>query len=842
MAPSLSLKDRISSPLEAGTSIADGHYLPAYLTPALEYASKRLLRKGVSVTLLVVRRDYQLPTSPLTSPCSPAFPPPPASPALCSFAGPSTTSTPLRSPFGLKQFVRSYSSTNEAPIRERILFAPLDQFRNGCASPAVSEASVASGSTASTASSTSTAESTFSRRLRWPNSPIPMTPATPFSTVSSSALTSSTDTGSAVSGAVFPGHAGQFAIKLVHIGSTGAREERILAQTIEKAAKKFKLGAEWLSQPVLPAALDLPTDVVHRSMVQYETLFAGENLTLLSLDHLYTFRTALQSYARTRASPRLEDAVDELRRLFLANGRKKLLKSALLAAYRWLDPISDSALSDVCRMYGRAYGGLDLESGVENDVDSWPIQNKSVPTEPKDRTTSATPSPQYSEHDPLRQHPYKQTRFQPPPQPREQEQNSSIIMRNDTPVFERPHHTQTPPPEASLEDKEFLFDPRLDDYDFEDDDDDLRDVLPEDLVAELKELDEIERWYRQVQINVDSTCSTPIPIELPPPSPAAVVAVPPSRVDVLPPPPPPPPIMHIGLSTNTPAAVVVSDSEVEESDVEQTDNEGDNDDEDSDVIHSESEFEELEERRATPRLAAPPVVVVPPLPIAASAAGGGASNRPLIPMMNLRLQTTFEPKPKARRRSPTKNVDAHRRGMLVPTPPPLSPLSRNPLLTQNPLAQHPVTAVVQRFDDHEEEEDEEEEDLTARPKSAIVVSHPLAQYWPQNNTNNNSPVAQHSQFQWTTAAIAAATGLHSIDTIMTGGSANNTTDGSSRNSGSSSHYHHRIQTLRAEDRRVGPITPNGYDDISPITRGEWGFFMNGGEWGSGSRKAAVEMC
>ncbi len=23
--------------------------------------------------------------------------------------------------------------------------------------------------------------------------------------------------------------------------------------------------------------------------------------------------------------------------------------------------------------------------------------------------------------------------------------------------------------------------------------------------------------------------------------------------------------------------------------------------------------------------------------------------------------------------------------------------------------------------------------------------------------------------------------------------------------------------------RVGPMTPNGYDDISPITRGEWGF-------------------
>ncbi|KAM7204075.1 hypothetical protein V8F20_003773 [Naviculisporaceae sp. PSN 640] len=720
MAPSLSLKDRISSPLEAGTSIADGHYLPAYLTPALEYASKRLLRKGVSATLLVVRRDYQLPTSPLTSPCSPAFPPPPVSPALTSAVS-STTSTPLRSTFGLKQFVRSYSSTNEAPIRERILFAPLDQFRNGCASPAVSEASAASGSTASTAS---TAESTFSRRLRWPNSPIPMTPATPFSMVSSSALTTSTDTGSAVSGAVLPSHPGQFGIKLVHVGSAGARDERILAQTMEKAAKKFKLGPEWLPQPVLPSALDLPTDVVHRSMVQHETLFVGENLTLLSLDHLYTFRTALQSYARTQASPRLEDAVDELRRLFLANGRKKLLKSALLATYRWLDPVSDSALSDVCRMYSRAYGGLDLEAGVENDVDSWPIQKKAADELTKNTNSSTIVH-----------------------------QVSSTIKRNDTPVFERPHYTQTSLP-PSAEDKEFLFDPRFDDYGLEDnqddDEDDLRDILSEDLMAELKELDEIERWYRQVQINVDSSM-TPIPIELPLASPTAVVVPPPPpppRLEVLPPPPPPPPIMHIAA----------------------------------------------------------------------------ASNRPLIPMMNLRLQTTFEPKSRAKRRSPTKNGDVQWRGMLVPTPPPqLSPLSRNPLL-QNPLAQNPVTVSTQReriYHD-EEDEEEEEEDLTARPKSAIAVSNPHAQ---------------------AIAAAAAATGLHSIDTIMTGGVNANHNNNNSRNSGgSNSVAHHRIQTLRAEDRQVGPITPNGYDDISPITRGEWGFFMNGGEWGSGSRKAAVEMC
>ncbi|KAI1340567.1 hypothetical protein F5Y15DRAFT_43452 [Xylariaceae sp. FL0016] len=40
-------------------------------------------------------------------------------------------------------------------------------------------------------------------------------------------------------------------------------------------------------------------------------------------------------------------------------------------------------------------------------------------------------------------------------------------------------------------------------------------------------------------------------------------------------------------------------------------------------------------------------------------------------------------------------------------------------------------------------------------------------------------------------------------------------------------------------QRLGPTTPNGYDDISPITRGEWGFLFKGDGW-TGGRTAAVE--
>jgi len=39
------------------------------------------------------------------------------------------------------------------------------------------------------------------------------------------------------------------------------------------------------------------------------------------------------------------------------------------------------------------------------------------------------------------------------------------------------------------------------------------------------------------------------------------------------------------------------------------------------------------------------------------------------------------------------------------------------------------------------------------------------------------------------------------------------------------------------DESGGPMTPNGYDDISPITRGEWGFLMSGQP-----KMARVDVC
>ncbi|KAJ2966668.1 hypothetical protein NUW58_g10611 [Xylaria curta] len=42
-----------------------------------------------------------------------------------------------------------------------------------------------------------------------------------------------------------------------------------------------------------------------------------------------------------------------------------------------------------------------------------------------------------------------------------------------------------------------------------------------------------------------------------------------------------------------------------------------------------------------------------------------------------------------------------------------------------------------------------------------------------------------------------------------------------------------------QSQQLGPMTPNGYDDISPITRGEWGFLFKGETWTQGTRAAVA---
>jgi hypothetical protein len=104
--------------------------------------------------------------------------------------------------------------------------------------------------------------------------------------------------------------------------------------------------------------------LIRRSLTQNEILFSSEGLTLLSLDHVYTFKCHLHTYSRTLSPIDLTSAVDELRRLVLAHNGQRITKGYLMRAYEWLG-VSLAALVDVNEGYKTAYGGQTRTGGIE---------------------------------------------------------------------------------------------------------------------------------------------------------------------------------------------------------------------------------------------------------------------------------------------------------------------------------------------------------------------------------------------------------------------------------------------------------------------------------------------
>ncbi|EEU43078.1 uncharacterized protein NECHADRAFT_83844 [Fusarium vanettenii 77-13-4] len=321
----MSLKERISSPLEAGTSILDAHHLPPHLAPALEYASARLARKSQHITLVVARRDYQLPS---------VVPPR----GLITPTTPTPLSPSFRFNFGngpmskLKSLVLASSYNGPTPARS------MDSPRSGISSPGFAPP-----------------PDMPSSRFRWPLSPT--TPLSPPPMTPGTASSTTTDTMSSIMSS------SGFGMRLIHTNELHPRSEKILNQTLEKTEKKFRVGSEWLSPAVRPSSCGLTNQLIHSSIIQNEVLFSSEGLTLLSLDRLFSLKSALSSYSKTKSHLRLEDAVDELRRTILATG-SKVSKTAVLRSYDWLS-VSNSALVDLERMYRRAYGGPEQLGGIE---------------------------------------------------------------------------------------------------------------------------------------------------------------------------------------------------------------------------------------------------------------------------------------------------------------------------------------------------------------------------------------------------------------------------------------------------------------------------------------------
>lgn len=192
------LKDSISTPLEAGTSILDTHNLPSHLNDALEYASRRLARKSLHVPLVAIRRDY-------TNPWEPPTPPPPASPSP-SMAPRAGFAASLRQRLNPILTSFSLSTSREGSIRST------------ATSPTFSVSSSATG---------------------WSKPSWPCTPATPATPMSVPPMTPSTASSAAD---IMPATPGPCGIRLVHGDVLSPKDDQTVRDVLDKARKKYRLG------------------------------------------------------------------------------------------------------------------------------------------------------------------------------------------------------------------------------------------------------------------------------------------------------------------------------------------------------------------------------------------------------------------------------------------------------------------------------------------------------------------------------------------------------------------------------------------------------------------------
>lgn len=842
MPSSLPLKTRISPPLGAGPSLAEGgDHLPGNLTSALEYASKRLQRKGAKFTLLVIRKDYQLPTSPLGSPSAQSFS---CGSTPSSSTSNSVASTPAKPTFAhaFKQFVRG----DTGPIKERVININTD-YRYGATSPTFSEASLTSASTASTVDSVFTNHRGRVGGARWPLSPgasqapsVPLTPATPcYSITSSMAAGDNINTtclpsaglhatrgfGPALLQIPSSPTSSDFGIRLIHAIPLKEKEDKLLCSTLEKAAKKFNISPSSLPPPIPASTLGLPPELLHRSLAQNEVLFGPSSsssgaagLRLLSLDHLYTFRSALQCYTRTVnhkpsvsrsiAHRRLEDAMDELRRLVLGNGCQKLKKSCLVGAYaRFMDPVSDRSLEEVGRMYGRAYGRRDHRGGRDVREKGW-----------VDDTVEKVEGVEEGVFELMGD-------LGMPPAMVKKERPLPVA-----PVSERwvgPYYFGGVEKAVVVAEEDIDLD-------------EITDMMDEiDLESKL-EMDDIEAWYRNVQIGVGqigvgrevrmvNVNGAQQYRQVQPPRAAAPI-----------------PTVDINIDID-------NDDRTPTREVERV------------VIH---EMQEL--HRTTPRLSpAPP----------------GRSARPNM-LAGLKLQTTFDPRPPKssnKKRSPRQRLappsPARQSDLELTTPirvqrtlakmelelviPPTKPKrggfiynSLSPLETKSPKSRTSSPSTVQGAQSPSSDFDS---------PSTVINSNPTTQSTPSSSSPSSSSEEEEEEEHTARPLDSPRTALTATRiNIWLPHSSGNTLDGILHNGGNSSSSsnlassdvdesdysdNERLEVSPGGGRynrfgnRLGPLTPNGYDDISPITRGEWGFLMDvGGAGGVGglARRAGVE--
>ncbi|KAL8717309.1 MAG: hypothetical protein Q9225_005441 [Loekoesia sp. 1 TL-2023] len=168
-----------------------------------------------------------------------------------------------------------------------------------------------------------------------------------------------------------------------------------------KACQRFPTAPVWVSQ-IAYSSVDRdasallearPSDsyLIRRSLIQHETIFSGEGLTLLTVDHIYTFKKCLLTLSDTDSlytdrKSHITSCTQLLRRINATYTGVKLSKSYLKRAYGI--GIRQEALQEVHKAYTESFGepGIqDVAVTVDSETPCLPELESPMDQVPMDR-------------------------------------------------------------------------------------------------------------------------------------------------------------------------------------------------------------------------------------------------------------------------------------------------------------------------------------------------------------------------------------------------------------------------------------------------------------------------
>lgn len=167
--------------------------------------------------------------------------------------------------------------------------------------------------------------------------------------------------------------------------------QMFLIKTVRKACSRFHYSSNWMTTMAENSTKQNGKTIfgtqcadpylIRRSLIQHEVIYGSEGLTLLAIDHVYTFKHLLgmlagNNWIRSSRETCLSSCIELLRRINIIYTGHKPLQGYFLRAYSDI-PIKKEILDEVYNAYNSKYGDSSLvqappkgsSQGTKNDSD-----------------------------------------------------------------------------------------------------------------------------------------------------------------------------------------------------------------------------------------------------------------------------------------------------------------------------------------------------------------------------------------------------------------------------------------------------------------------------------------